>query len=243
MLSPAELLNAWERSLNRSLTEKAVSLAAAVCPDSTWKDVAALSIGQRDRILFKLRETLFGANLSIVTTCSECQETLESNLTVSDLLEEGLAVAEPSWVVECEGYRVTFRLPCSADLSSLPPAEPAANSRNRLLALCILEARDPGGEAVNAEVLPAGVVVELTAAMAKADPQAEIMLNLTCPACQQSWKAMFDITSFLWKEINAWAQRVVRDVHELARAYGWREADVLALSPTRRQLYLELTRQ
>jgi hypothetical protein len=33
------------------------------------------------------------------------------------------------------------------------------------------------------------------------------------------------------------------DVHALASAYGWREADVLAMSPMRRQVYLELARQ
>jgi len=30
------------------------------------------------------------------------------------------------------------------------------------------------------------------------------------------------------------------DVHTLARAYGWRERDILTLSPTRRQFYLNM---
>jgi hypothetical protein len=34
----------------------------------------------------------------------------------------------------------------------------------------------------------------------------------------------------------------LRDVHELASAYGWRESEILALSPQRRQAYLELVR-
>ncbi len=53
-----------------------------------------------------------------------------------------------------------------------------------------------------------------------------------------------DIASFLWKALHAWAKLMLGDVHELARAYGWTEADILALpSPTRRQIYLELARQ
>jgi hypothetical protein len=32
----------------------------------------------------------------------------------------------------------------------------------------------------------------------------------------------------------------VREVHLLASAYGWRESDILAMTPWRRQLYLEL---
>ena len=38
-------------------------------------------------------------------------------------------------------------------------------------------------------------------------------------------------------------QGTLRDVHGLAAAYGWREEDVLRLSPTRRQIYLELARR
>ena len=34
--------------------------------------------------------------------------------------------------------------------------------------------------------------------------------------------------------------RFLRDVHTLASTYGWREADILALSPWRRQYYLAL---
>jgi hypothetical protein len=54
---------------------------------------------------------------------------------------------------------------------------------------------------------------------------------------------LFDIASFLWRETHGWAQGTLRDVHGLAAAYGWREEDVLRLSPTRRQIYLELARR
>ena len=36
------------------------------------------------------------------------------------------------------------------------------------------------------------------------------------------------------------ALRLLGHVHALARAYGWREADILAMSPARRQVYLDL---
>jgi hypothetical protein len=49
--------------------------------------------------------------------------------------------------------------------------------------------------------------------------------------------------SFLWSEIHSWAQRLLRDVHAIAAAYGWREGDILAMNPLRRQAYLELIGQ
>jgi hypothetical protein len=78
--------------------------------------------------------------------------------------------------------------------------------------------------------------------MEASDPVARIELALTCPSCDQVWSSLFDIASFLWTEVDAWARRTLRDVHTLARAYGWRESEVLALGPRRRQAYLELVR-
>jgi len=37
--------------------------------------------------------------------------------------------------------------------------------------------------------------------------------------------------------LSARARRLLRDVHELARAYGWSERDILELSLTRRLAY------
>jgi hypothetical protein len=50
---------------------------------------------------------------------------------------------------------------------------------------------------------------------------------------------IFDIASFFWTEIAAEAKRLLGEVHILASAYGWREADILSLNPLRRRFYLE----
>jgi hypothetical protein len=50
----------------------------------------------------------------------------------------------------------------------------------------------------------------------------------------------FDIEEYFWVEVAARAMRILREIHILARAYGWREADILAMSTRRRQAYLEL---
>ncbi len=81
---------------------------------------------------------------------------------------------------------------------------------------------------------------EIEAFLAKTDPQAETLIDLTCPACGHGWTVALDIGSFLWTRWNALAKRLLREVHVLARAYGWREPDILALSWIRRQAYLEM---
>ena len=88
--------------------------------------------------------------------------------------------------------------------------------------------------------LPDDVSEAVVTEIARRDPQGDIRFDLVCPDCSHQWEAIFDIVSFAWNEISAWAGRLLRQVHALARAYGWSEAQVLALSSFRRQMYLEM---
>ncbi len=75
---------------------------------------------------------------------------------------------------------------------------------------------------------------------AQADPLAEIRLHFDCPACSASFDENLDLGDFVWAEIESQAKQVLREVHLLARAYGWSESEILALSPARRSTYLEI---
>src|SRR6185437_7718502 len=128
----------------------------------------------------------------------------------------------------------------TADLLAIPADADADAARAVLLERCVIEARDRRGRRVAPAALPASLQPALAEAMAKADPQALIELRLACAACGRAFEAIFDIARFLLRELHAWAQQMLRDVDSLARAYGWREADILALSPVRRRCYLDL---
>jgi hypothetical protein len=242
-LSASDLLDAWELGVAQGPVQRAVTLLAAACPDSGEDELAALELGRRDRALLMLREILFGPDLAVLAACPACGAPLEARCRVSDLA--GLASSPPSGTrheARVDGYHVAFRLPASRDMASLTTNDTTAVLRDRLLALCVLEARDDTGAPMSVDTLPSSVVAGVVGEMAAADPAADVQLDLTCAACAHRWPAVFDIATVLWKEVHAWAQRTLRDVHSLAQAYGWREADVLALTPTRRHAYLELCR-
>ncbi len=93
---------------------------------------------------------------------------------------------------------------------------------------------------VGPDDVPAAVLEIAEQQLADRDPQADVRLRLVCPACEHATTMIFDIASFLWHEIDAWACRILREVHTLASAYGWTEEAILALTPFRRQCYLEL---
>lgn len=234
-----ELLAAWERGLNQPPIVRALLLLAGACPEDTFEQLADLPIGQRDLRLLDLREWLFGSQLTATAACPACAERLEVGLTVADIRFGSNDPASPANSFEVGGHRVVFRLPTSSDLLAALGA-PRAERQARLLERCLIDVRDEAGEVVSTEALPWPVREAVSARMAEADPQADLELRLTCSGCRHAWGARFDIASFLWQELDVWAQRLLRDVTCLARAFGWCEADVLSLSPTRRQIYLEL---
>jgi hypothetical protein len=86
-------------------------------------------------------------------------------------------------------------------------------------------------------------VERLAERLEECDSLAETLLDLRCPACKDEWQIAFDIASFLHAEVDAQARRLLREVHTLARGYGWHEAEILAMSARRRRDYLELLLQ
>jgi hypothetical protein len=137
-------------------------------------------------------------------------------------------------------YQVEFRLPDSLDLCEVEAEAGAEDERSlRLLQRCVTRAI-AGERAVSAADLPGDVVKQISERMSQADPQAGIDLSMQCLDCSHRWSQPFDIASFLWTEVHAWALRTLSEVHQLAAAYGWSEAESLSLSPRRRGFYLEM---
>jgi hypothetical protein len=239
-LSTWELLQAWEEGIGASGVDRALLLLSAACKDSPEQDPAQYSVGQRDAQLLTLREWTFGPEVSAVTHCPKCADALELNFRVDDLRAgEPERTPEPL-ALEDGDYRVKFRLPNSLDLRALQGVgDGVAKPDEQILQRCLLEVTCKG-ESVSVEQLPETVVVAVSERMTKADPQAEVELALECYQCHHQWNEHFDIVSFFWTEIQAWASRMLNEVHQLASAYGWSETEILGLSPLRRDLYLNL---
>lgn len=242
MLTAAELLLAWERGLPQPPFRRALLLLQAGCPEQSGDVLAKLSIGQRDRHLLDLREALFGPQLPCQTGCPACGELLELNLDIADLRLPAAMPAETgdaSYVLETEGFQFRFRLPNSQDLAAADAGMERENVRDLLLERCLAEATNQGKN-TSVGQLPEQAKQAIAARMAEIDPQSHLEIALSCPTCSAGWQSVFDIAGFLWSEIQTWATRVLREVHTLASAYGWREADILAMSPLRRKIYLDM---
>jgi len=207
----------------------------AVSSSDSTEGVAVLSVGERDRRLLQLREWVFGSELGSVANCESCGEQLEWTVDTTSLLTAPAALTEGA--LRHDKYEVTFRLPNTLDLEAVAQTADADVGRAVLLQRCVTSA-SKGGVEVGPGELPETLTAALAEQMAAVDPQADVQMDLTCPACGHRWQALFDIESFFWTELQSWAQRILSEVHMLACAYGWRETDILELSAWRRQFYL-----
>ncbi|MFD0636007.1 hypothetical protein ACFQ9X_34985 [Catenulispora yoronensis] len=193
----------------------------------------------REGFVLALRRQCFGGVFGCVVVCPACQQELELEVPVAEL---GVgAVVEPVRHVRVNGFEVAFRLITSGDLIAVGAgrAKSGPDAGRRLLERTVTAAtRD--GEPVAAGDLPPDVLDALARTLAEQDPQADVRLDLDCADCGHRWSAAFDAAAHLWAEVDAYARRLVHDVHTLAAAYGWSEDEVLAVGPTRRQCYLEL---
>lgn len=224
-------LGVWEQGQRATPLQRALLILQALAPDASWHELCRLPLGERDARLLAAREALFGPRLEALAHCPACGEALELGLRVADLrLGQGPAPQ----TVEHGDYRLTLRPLDSLDLASaLGSPDPA-----RTLTLRAVEEASHQGRSVEGAQLPPEVLDAVAHHLPETDPQADLLLRLSCPACRHAWAAPFDPLAFLWRELNAWALRTLAEVHRLASAYGWREQDILALSPARRQLYL-----
>lgn len=238
-LSDHDILRVWETGQAQHPIDRALTLLMLGLRDRTFDAVVHLSIGQRDAYLLTLRELTLGAELACIADCPQCRERLELNLKVADLRVSNPEIETQSeYSLNLEGFEFQFGLPSSHDLAAIVTCSDLSQAHQRLMQRCIRKIHQ-NGVSVEYSALPAEILTQFAERMADYDPQAEIWLNLTCPACDHTWQVLFDIVTFFWTELSAYAKRLLHDVHRLARFYGWCEADILSMSSRRRQFYLE----
>jgi hypothetical protein len=186
-------------------------------------------------MIMTLRRQCFGEALSCVVTCPGCGEELDVSIGLDELLvAQPVAHDQQELRIDIDGVPVTYRPLTSQDVLAVKPGSPSG--RRELVRRCVTTVNS---RAVASDEVPDRVIEAVAALLAKADPQADLLIPLTCAVCGQAWRAPLDIAEQVWAELDLCARRLLSDVHCLATAYGWRESDVLSVSPARRRFYLE----
>jgi hypothetical protein len=237
------VLEAWEAAAGRPPFASTLALLAVVHPDRSVRELAALPVGRRDALLLDLHAAAFGPRLSGQARCDTCHEALAVDIAIETVRcrppadDDGTA-----WTPVRHGDdELAFRCPDSDDLAAATEVDDDARSaRTRLLERTVRATWR--GRPISVDEVDPAAIAAVVEAMAVRDPQADVVLALVCPACGATTAVVLDVAALVWRRVETWARRVLTEVDVLARAYGWEERSVLALSEPRRQAYLELVR-
>ena len=238
-LTASEVLSLHDLASGHSPADRALLLLQTAEPELSWDELERLPIGTRDVRLLQLRAATFGPDVRGVAPCPACSTQVEFVIATAALIA-GPASDPPALPsLTQEDFKIRLRPLNTRDLQ-LAQSQPDVEHARRALALCAVVEATRSGQSIAVEELPDSIIQPIADTLDRADPAAELSLELDCPECARTWSPTLDVAGFFWAELDAERQRLLHQVHLLARAYGWREGDVLALSPARRQAYLEL---
>ena len=236
-LSAAEVLGVWERGRGKRPVQRALELFSAAVPMESPDVLALRSVAERDAALVSLREQTLGPQMQSIVECPRCGEKLELTFAIADIRASRSEHHAEEISLEIGDYKLQLRPPNSLDLDAA--SEAGENGSDALFQRCLISATKSGSPA---EELPGDIVTSAREKMSESDPDTNVQLGVSCATCSHRWTVLFDIVSFFWAEIEACARRLLAEVHALASAYGWTESEILALSATRREFYLEAVR-
>jgi len=238
------LLAAWEAGATGHELRRPLALLAAAIPGADQAALGALPLAERDLALLRLRERTFGPELAVFASCPRCAERMEFTLHAPDLAKDLDAACDAAadgpveWAEGNQRYRL--RPVTTDDLIAALAAPDLQAAQDFLLARCVEATGEHHAERSQSPGKSAPFSPGVRGRFEELHADAELRCVVECPGCAGQHVLDLDIARFIWREVAAAAGRLLREVHLLATAYGWREQDILALSPRRRAAYLEL---
>jgi hypothetical protein len=176
-------------------------------------------LGDLARRVWALGQGLSRAPVDVLATCPDCGAKVEFALPENFALPEATAAHA---IAHHEGQAWHLRLPDLGDLGPL--------------------GFDPRALCPEAPWSQQDFRAQAEAALELADPALHITFALSCPDCAAEAAYDFDPLTFVWSAVETAARQLVAEVVQLARAFGWSETEILALSAPRRALYLAAVR-
>lgn len=213
--------------------------------------VRRLTVGDREALMLHLRRLTLGDTLAGTLSCPDagCGEQIDLNLRVTDLLLPPYPEPQPEYhaIVQENGlaWQICFRLPTGQDQedASRMAGHQIEAGISLLQKRCLLgiTAEQGKGESFPVdEELPAGIAAALPDLLIERDPQAEVQLELSCPACGREFNALFNTASYFFREISSRSVYLYKQIHTLALYYHWSETDIMSMPTERRLRYLKL---
>jgi hypothetical protein len=192
-----------------------------------WDSLPASEIAA---VALAIRQAWIGDRLSTDGACPECAERVDISFRIGEYYKHfqpstptGVTTTGDGWY-EVSGIR--FRVPTVADLTAALGGDDGAAT---LAGTCV-EPADLSEEQWQ--------IVD--AALDQIAPSLDGMVGGLCPECGASMQLRLDPCSYVMAELRDLFAGIYYEVHLLARAYGWKEVDILSMGRSRRIKYAHL---
>ncbi len=172
------------------------------------------------------------ARLAVVARCAGCAAGFEIDLELA-LCQVDVDAAPLTWSSP-DGRFLTVRLPTAADLLAW---QVQGLHDSAQIAGALVETVD-GVPPARGFVLPSDWADPLADALSQRDPLTAMSVVAACPECGQVNRTAIDLQGHLLEGFEARQRELLDEVAQLAAAFHWNEAQILALPAWRRTHYL-----
>lgn len=222
----------------------AVTAVLIHCVGSTTTDPWEWTVNRRLQGLLAVTIITSGSSLGLTRCCSvvECGEPMDLPLDL-----HAFRVDQDSLLVDCivdDGPELSLRVPTGADqLKWLREVSLGANPLDdRAMAMELIAtvngAAPQVGTAVSQEWLTA-----IDRVLNETDFLTTLEIEARCPACAAVSSFAVDLEAELLAVLNRERPRMLDEIHRLAKAYHWNEAEIMNLPVARRREYLHRVEQ
>lgn len=189
---------------------------------------AQLCSADRDFLLSKYALSQGITHLWLSSSCADCETQFDVPVDLELLPIKPAGPDYGTLTFEWENNSYKCHIPTGSDLAQISELSPE-DALIALVKLCFDEDLPDG---INIDV----ILKELDKVLEATAPEIPTSINAACPDCGQDARFDFDIA----KAVIETFENPLEDVHDIASAYHWDEAQILKLPRSRRQTYLKL---
>ena len=239
------LLRAWDQGLNQHPVHQGFVMLALALPEDSLEQIADLSLAENNLLLLQLHAISFGSTLEAFATCSTCGAHLEVHLPVEELIDHQHAATRSGPEEWTENGRLFCLRPLTSnDLLASLDAATSAEAEHLTLKRCIRVLPQLDGSFVemeeDQEEPPIPSPAFLMERFERVNQAAELSCTVECVECSSRSTLDLNLAQFLFRLVERGAKRLLREIHDMAWAYGWSEEAILRMSAKRRSAYLEM---
>lgn len=200
--------------------------------NGAWSDEALWSwtLGQRLQGLLAIAMASDAASIAVIESCAQCAERLEIDVDPAVFEREERETGFDWSPTPARQWQV--RLPTGHEQRAWWQA---GDVSAEAMARCLVVGREDG---IKAGSLPSDWVEAVGAQLAEHDPLTALELQTACPACGAQAQIPLDLEAELIALLHARQRQSLMQIHQLASAYHWSEAEIMQLPAWRRRYYL-----